>query len=241
MEYIIIFILFIFLIIVILIKPINTIKKFNNKINNLKEINTLNFYNKYMYYHYNPILLYLYENLYESLKKINKYDSKSYIIFNKLNISTNDKLILDWISYTGGVIRMSIDSIIKIIKKNDKLNDEFVNNIAKLKLFYQLFYKNINESVINKNIKKYIHNKKLYNNKVLFNLFYINEILKIQSTNYFNSLDKSDISKNIKNVIKDANQTNNYYLYNSFLNNRIKKIYICDKISEFSNYFNIIK
>jgi len=237
MEYIIILFLLVFLIIIILLKQINHIKKFNKNNNNLKSIFNHNLYDKYIFFQKNPIIFYLYENIYKSLQKINKYDHKSYIIFTKIKTASSDKLSLDWMSYTGGMIKMSIDSIIKIIKKKENINSDFINNIAKLKLYYQLFYKNIDMNTINKNISKYIHNKKIKSNRVIYNLFYINEILDNLSSKYFNSLDNSKLALQIKKIIKKINNDNNFYLYNSFLNNRLDKNYIEEKNSLFSEYF----
>lgn len=240
MEYIIIFFLLIFLLILIFNKQIKHIKKFN-KSNNLKNISNQSIFKKYILYQHNPILLYLYENLYKSLKKINKYDYKSYIIFTNIKTNTNDQLILDWISYTSGLIKMSIDNIIKILKKKEIINDEFINNLAKLKLFYNIFYRNIDENTLHKKTTNIIKNnksinKKIKNNKIIYNLFYINEILNNISLDYFNNLNKLKLSNEIKNIIKN-NKNENYYLLNSILNNRLDKKYLSSKSSLFSEYF----
>ena len=131
---------------------------------------------------------------------------------------------------------MSIDTVVKILKKKQSINQEFINNLAKLKLFYGFYYRNIDTNKINKNINKYIHNKSIQKNRIIFNLFYINEILINIYTKFFNSLDKSKLSQNIKKIIKDEN-INNLYLYNSYLNNRLKKRYLQSNPSSFYEYF----
>jgi hypothetical protein len=241
MEYIIIFFLLIFLLILIFNKQIKYIKKFNES-NNLKNISKQFIFKKYIFYQHNPLLLYLYENLYKSLKKINKYDYKSYIIFTNIKTNTDDQLILDWISYTSGLINISIDNIIKILKKKEKINNEFINNLAKLKLFYKIFYKKIDENTLHKKTISVIKgnktiNKKIKNNKVIYNLFYINEILNNISQDYFNNLNKLKLSNEIKNIIKN-NKNENYYLLNSIFNNRIDNKYLSSKPSIFSEYFH---
>ena len=141
MEYIIIFVLLVFLIIIILKKQIlfiNNIKNTNEK--------TIIKYNNLFLLNKNPILLYLYENLYTSLKKINKYNYKKYIIFNNIKLTNKDKNILDWISYTGGMINMALESSIKHLKQKKSINYELINNLARLKLFYKLFYPLKNEN-----------------------------------------------------------------------------------------------
>jgi hypothetical protein len=235
MEYIIIFLLIIFLIMVILLKQINHIRKLKKNINTFRPIVKLKKYDQIIYPS-NPLLMYLYEKLYKSLKPFNKYDHKSYIIFTKIKTSNNNQIYLDWISYTSGVIKMSIDTVIKMLKKKQSINQDFINNLAKLKLFYRVYYRNIDTNKINKNIIKYVHNKSIQTNRVIFNLFYINEILINIYTNLFNSLDKSKLSHNIKKIIKYEDK-NNLYLYNSYLNNRLNKRYLQNKNSSFYEYF----
>ena len=237
MEYIIILILIIFLIIIILLKQINTIKNFKKCTNKYKSIVVLKKFNKYMLFPYNPIILYLYENLYNTLKPINKYDYKSYIVFTKIKLSTDNQILFDWISYTSGVIRMSIDSVIKLLKKKENLNHEFINNIAKIKLYYTLINIKVNMNKVNKNIIKNVHNKLLQSNKIIFNLFYINEILNNIYITFFENLDKSKLSTHIKKIIKENNNNNNIYLYNSYLNNRLNNKYLQNDIGCFNDYF----
>jgi hypothetical protein len=131
---------------------------------------------------------------------------------------------------------MSIDTVIKMLKKKQNINQDFINNLAKLKLFYRFYYGNIDTNKINKNITKYIHNKSLQKNRVIYNLFYINEILTNIYTKFFNSLDKLKLSQNIKEIIKNEDK-NNLYLYNSYLNNRLNKRYLQNKNSSFYEYF----
>lgn len=236
MEYIIIFLLLLFLIMIILLKQINHIRKFKKDTNTFTSIVKIKQYDHFIFYSSNPILMYLYEKLYKSLKLFNKYDYKSYIIFTKIKISNENQIYLDWISYTSGIIKMSIDTVIKMLKKKQNINQDFINYLAKLKLFYSLNFRNIDINKINKNISKYIHNKSIQTNRVIFNLFYINEILTNVYTRFFNSLDKSKLSQNIKKIIKQEDKYN-FYLYNSYLNNRLNKRYLQNKNSSFYEYF----
>jgi hypothetical protein len=239
MEYMIILVLFIFLIIIILIKQIRTINKFKSKQNNLKSIFQINNYNKYLLFPQNPVILYLYDNILTSLKSINKYDYKAYIIFTKIKTSSEDQLFLDWISYTGGIIRMCIDTCIKMIKKNEEINSSFVNNVAKLKLYYSIIYKNPNLSRLDKNLTKYVPSRKIRTSRLIYNLFFINEILLETSDKFYKSLSsRSSLSNHIKKIIKTIDNKNNYYLYNSVLNNRLDKKYLQTKSTIFAKSFN---
>lgn len=221
---------------IILLKQINHIRKFKKSINTFTPIVKLKKYDHFIFYQTNPVLMYLYENLYKSLKVFNKYDYKSYIIFTKIKTSNENQIYLDWISYTCGTIKMSIDTVIKVLKKKQNINQDFINNLAKLKLFYRINSRNININKINKNIAKYCKNKSIQSNRIIFNLFYINEILTNVYTRFFNSLNKSKISQNIKKIIKEEDK-NNYYLYNSYLNNRLNKRYLQNNLSSFYDYF----
>ncbi len=234
----IILVLFIFLLIIILIKQIRVINKFKSKQNNLKLIVPVDNYYKYLLFPQNPVILYLYDNVLASLKKINKYDYKAYIIFTKIKTSSQDQLFLDWISYSGGVIRMCIDTCIKMIKKNQNIPSDFVNNIARLKLYYYIVYKNPNMSHLNKNLTKYVPSRKIRSSRLLYNLFFINEILLEISDKYFKKLNSSSLSNNIKKILKTVDNKNNYYLCNSILNNRLSSKYLQSKDTLFAENFN---
>ena len=216
MEYIIIIVLVIFLLILIFKKQLQFIKdtslniKIDNKPNIIK-------YNNLFLLNNNPILLYLYENLYTSLKGNNRYNYKKYIVFNNINISEKDKSILDWCSFTGGIINMAYDSSIKNIKQKKIVNDNLINDIAKLKLFYKLLYP-LDENKMDKVIKmkKYNkHNKYIKMNRFIYNLVYINEVL----INIYNNILKTISEDNIKKILNK--NKNNYYLCNIFLNNKL--------------------
>lgn len=228
MEYIIILLLLIFLITILLLRHINSIKKINSNKNKYKPIFKENKKYEYLFFGNNPILFCLYFDIYKSLQKFNKYNYKSYITFTQIKTTNSDQYKLDWISYTYGIIRMSIDNIKKKIKKKENINNEFIRNITKLKLYYKLFYKNIDEN----NIKV---SNRIKNNKILYDLYYINEILINIYRDYFSNLNDTNISKKIKNIIKKLN--NDYYLYNTILNNRLDKKYLTNNISSFNNFF----
>ncbi len=223
---------------VILLKQINHIRKFKKITNTYAPIVKIKKYDQIIYPS-NPLLMYLYEKLYKSLQPFNKYDHKSYIIFTKIKTSNENQIYLDWISYTSGIIKMSIDTVIKMLKKKQNINQDFINNLAKLKLFYRFYYRNIDINKVNKNITKYVHNKSLRTNRIIFNLFYINEILINVYTKFFDSFDKSKLSLNIKKILKKEDK-NNIYLYNSYLNNRLNKRYLQNKLASFNEYFKTL-
>ncbi len=223
---------------VILLKQINHIRKFKKITNTYAPIVKIKKYDQIIYPS-NPLLMYLYEKLYKSLQPFNKYDHKSYIIFTKIKTSNENQIYLDWISYTSGIIKMSIDTVIKMLKKKQNINQDFINNLAKLKLFYRFYYRNIDINKVNKNITKYVHNKSLRTNRIIFNLFYINEILINVYTKFFDSFDKSKLSLNIKKILKKEDK-NNIYLYNSYLNNRLNKRYLQNKLGSFNEYFKTL-
>lgn len=235
MEYIIILVLVIFLLILIFKNQLQYLKDSNlNIVKSCKKQNIIK-YNNIFLLNNNPILLYLYENLYISLKKVNRYNYKKYIIFNNINLSEKDKSIFDWISYTGGIINMAFDSSIKNIKQKKQINEDLINNIAKLKLFYKIFYP-LDENKMDKviKIKKYNKFSKYMKNRFIYNLVYINEVLY----NIYNNIVKTISIYNIKKILNQ--NKNNYYLCNIFLNKKLtnktnnKKIYE----SSFNKYIN---
>lgn len=236
MEYIIILVLLIFLLILIFKNQLqlqlqflkdSLLNKKNKKISNNKS-NVIEY--NILFSNNNTFLLYLYEKLYISLKKCNRYNYKKYIIFNDVNLSEKDKSILDWCSFTGGIINMVFDSSIKNIKQKKTIDENLINNIAKLKLFYKMFYI-LDENKLDKIIKmkKYTkYTKYIKYNRFIYNLVYINEVLII----IYNNIVKTINDYSIKKVLNKNNlnkNINNYYLCNIFLNNKIrnnnKKIY----------------
>ena len=222
MEYIIIIVLLIFLVTVILKKQINFAKDINF-INEKKIIK----YNRYYLLNTNPILIYLYENLYKSLKQFNKYDYNKYIVFNSQNISDSDKSILDWCAFTGGMIRMALDSSVKHLKKKNDINTHFVDDLARLKLFYKIFcydktHKIDNPNKIDKQLKKY--NKSIRNNRVIYNLLCINNILNSIFIEIVDSINNSDNKKTLGLLKKTYNKPlDDYYLFNLILTNKDNK------------------
>ncbi len=168
-------------------------------------------YNSYLMLNTNPVLLYLYEDLYSSLKIFTKYNHKKYMIFNNTKISNNDKCILDWCSFTGGTINMALDSSIKELKRRNTISNDFVNSLARLKLFYKLFHPLKNEKITE--MKKYSkYAKYIKNNRFIYNLIYINEILY----NIYNDITKTVNRGDIKKILND--NKSNYYLCNIYLN-----------------------
>ena len=131
MEIYIIIILIIFIIFLNYIDELKIIYKLehfkHNKINNIK------IFDRYFLLYNNPILLKLYKNIFISLKKINKYDYKSYFTYLQTNkISESDKLFLDWFNITYGIIKLSQDTL----KKINNNTENIYNNIDSLFNFY---------------------------------------------------------------------------------------------------------
>ena len=158
----------------------------------------------------NPILLKLYKNIFISLKKINKYDYKSYFTYLQTNkISESDKLFLDWFNITYGIIKLSQDTL----KKINNNTENIYNNIDSLFNFY-LFIEKINNTIKISENKKYIKNKK--------NIYMI-RLLKIEE--FMQNIFKKYMLNNKlnKNIIEIINKEKNLNMINFKINFKYNK------------------
>jgi hypothetical protein len=233
MEYIIIFILIIIIFILYYLKQINFIKTLinikHNKHNNHNNIFKVSYIYKYKLLYYNPILINLYELILKDIKYYNIYNYKSYIVFSNLKLSSHDIILLDWFGFINGIIKLSIDTITKLLKKNinHQILKSFGDNIKSLKLYYHTMYiKFNNNKYINKQIQKYINthikHKKLKNNIILQDLYYIYYVQKQLFQEIVNfSKKNNDIYLKIVHYLK---KNKDIYLLNSTLNNKLSNI-----------------
>lgn len=260
MEYIIIISLLIFLILLIFIKQIVYAKKIYTLINQKSDIKCY-IEDRYIIFDYNPLNLWLIQNLYKSLKSLKKYDLKSYISFSRLDINPRDKFCLDWYTLISGTINLYYDSLLHISKRYKRKYFSILKSINTIYLF--LFIKNIIyrnninikinkiNSNVNTTIKKNI-NKNISKLKIVYDIVYLKEILNIinkkspfvKLKNYYIT-NKKNKDKIPNKILYDAGKfiinkkSNNY---NSIINNRINVIYTTtDKsiLEEF--YSNLIK
>jgi len=208
MEIYIIIILIIFIIFLNYIDELKIIYKLehfkHNKINNIK------IFDRYFLLYNNPILLKLYKNIFISLKKINKYDYKSYFTYLQTNkISESDKLFLDWFNITYGIIKLSQDTL----KKINNNTENIYNNIDSLFNFY-LFIEKINNTIKISENKKYIKNKK--------NIYMI-RLLKIEE--FMQNIFKKYMLNNKlnKNIIEIINKEKNLNMINFKINFKYNK------------------
>ena len=248
MEYIIIFILIIIIFILYYLKQINFIKKLINikKNNNYNHNNIfkVSYIYKYQLLYYNPILINLYELILKNNIYYNIYDYKSYIVFSNLKLSTSDVILLDWFGFINGIIKLSIDTITKLLKKNNnqQILNSFGDNIKSLKLYYHTMYIKFNNKnkYINKQIQKYIHKyikyKKLKNNILLQDLYYIYYVQKLLFQNIIKiSKKNNDIYLKIVHYLK---KNKDIYLLNSTLNNKLSNITTNNNMHHFEYFFN---
>jgi hypothetical protein len=241
MEIYIIIILICFIIILYFVDEIKLIYKINkiNKINSVDKIQCAKT-DEILLLYYNPILIKLYKNILDLLKKINKYDYKSYFceLSNNINIdlSIKDRLYLNWFNTTYGIIKLSQDTLLKI--KNHIYLENLLNQINLVYNYYLLLEKSFKNIIISKNKKlinkkKYVKNEKI-NDKII-KLYKVEEVLR----NLFNKNIKKSLlnsNKNIMNILKKEKYIN---LINFKLNTKLKlkkDIQICKKDILF-NYF----
>ena len=237
MEYTIIFLLLIIIIILYFIRELNFINKLiNNKLTNLSNIFNYEIIpvKKICLLYFNPFLIKSYNNIFNEIKKYNKYDPKTYITFIELSLSDSDTNFLDWFGFVNGVIKYSIDTILKLIKKKEVISSKITQNLVYLNKYYELIY---DKNKIN-NYKKYMNNglnKKLESNLILQNLYKLYcynkcifiDIIKNKNSklnnNLNNNLDKNQkrILQDIKKyVIDDKNEyKTNLHLLNIHINN----------------------
>jgi len=203
MELYIIISLICFIIILYFVDEIKLIFKLHTKlntksINNNKNSKNISLCNKILFMYYNPILLKIYKELLIELKKIKKYDYKSYYTHLNINLLHNELLFFDWFIIISGIIKFGQDTIIKLIKSKQSIPKNIINKINRLYNYYYFIKKSF------KNIKN-IKNKK-YKNDTLMKLYKIEELnykLFIQYYKFIN-IDKKFI-KIIEQSIKDKN------------------------------------
>jgi hypothetical protein len=239
MEIYIIIILIIFIIFLNYIdelKLIYKLKYFGNTCNTINydnKICNINLYDNIILLYNNPILLQLYKNIFISLRKINKYDYKSYFTLLKtdiqIKISANDRLFLNWYNITYGIIKFAQDTLKKINNNYENIYNNIYNNINSLYNFYSFIEKINNNIKISQN-KKYIKKKK---NMYLIKLFKVEEMLQ--------NLFKIYISNNKlnKNIIEIINKEKHINLINFKLNTKInfKKYLSKDNSNILYDYF----
>ena len=223
MEYLIIFFLIIMIFIIYYIKQINFIRQISNKSNKIK-INLFNIssIDKYKLLYYNPLLIHIYQSLLITIKSYNKYDYKSYIIFSKLKLSHPDLLFLDWFGFINGIIKYSIDTVKKLIRKKENISTTYIINIKLLNFYYKVFYTNYDKKYLSKLISKEINSKKLESNIILQNLYQLYYIQKEIFLHFFKTHNTNYIYKNMR---KYVNKNIDIYLVNSILNNKLIKYY----------------
>jgi len=263
----IIFLLLIIIIILYFIKEINFINKLsnnklsnnklsNNKLSNNKLSNnklSIDIFNyeifpvkKISLLYLNPFLLKSYNDIFNEIKTYNKYDPNTYITFTELPLSNSDTNLLDWFGFTNGIIKYSIDTILKLIKKKQVISSKITQNLVYLNKYYEIVYgkKQINI------YKKYINNdlnKKLESNIILQNLYKLYcynkyillDIIKLNNNsnnsnnNNSNNNNSNNLDKNQKKILQDikkyvTDNKNQYkinlHLLNLHINNLHKKI-----------------
>ena len=177
----------------------------------------------------NPVLLKLYKDIFISLRKINKYDYKSYFTLLdtgiQIKISIYDRLFLNWYSITYGIIKFAQDTL----KKINNNNENIYNNINSLYNFY-LFIEKTNDKIKLSPNKKYIKKKK---NIYLIKLFKIEEMLQNLFKIYLSN------NKLNKNIIEIINKEKHINLINFKLNTKInlKKYLSKDNSNILYDYF----
>lgn len=177
---------------------------------------------KVLLMYYSPILIKLYKQILVELKKINKYDYKSYYTDLNIKLSIDGLLFFDWFIITYGIIKLAQDTIIKLIKLKQTIPKTLINKINRLFNYYlylEKSLKNINFTNLNK-----FKNKK-YKHDMLIKLYKIEELIYNLFIQKYKTLDiNSKYNKIIDNSIKDKNiNTINSKLNIKF--NKINKMY----------------
>lgn len=219
-----IYIIIILIIFIIFLNYLDELKIISNiKSYKHDKINNISIFDNIFILYTNPVLLKLYKNIFLSVKKINKYDYKSYFTYIENNkISMSDRLILDWFNINYGIIKFAQDTLKKINNNAENL----YSNIDSLYNYY-LFIEKINNNIKISENKKFIKNKK---NLYLIKLLKIEELLQKLFKKYLlnNKLNKNiteiiNKEKNINlinfkiNVKHNKSNRNNNILYNYFV------------------------
>jgi len=132
-----IYIIIILIIFIIFLNYIDELKIISNiKSYKHDKINNITIFDNIFILYTNPVLLKLYKNIFLSLKKINKYDYKSYFTYLENNkISMSDKLLLDWFNINYGIIKFAQDTL-KKINNNINNSENLYSNIDSLYNYY---------------------------------------------------------------------------------------------------------
>ena len=231
---------------------------------NIESINMLNNSSRIegvMVISFNPILLYIYKNLYSSLKNVLIKPLKQYITFTRLKISNMDRLNCDWCSLANGLIKLLNDSVkYHLENKNyDKL--EFDMTYLKLCCTY-LEYAIYSRSkfISNEEIDRFIFDKfKSCPEKYFIKIKYIAKITLIldeielrwcpfkSMQDYFRNNDKRFVPINKYTYYEAGRLLNKFNSIecincNGILNNDMDIKYINTNIDEspINDYFNFV-
>jgi hypothetical protein len=237
MELYIIVVLLCFIILLYFVDELKLIYVLNVDIlNNSKIINkSLSFFDKSLLLYNNPYLIKLYKKILNNLKKINKYDIKSYYSKLDINLPYDALIFMDWFSITYGIIKLSQDTIIKLIKLKENISTDLIYNINKLYNYYlyiEKIFKNINISQLNK------YKNKKYKNDSLIKLIKIEELLKNLFIKYHKILNIK-YKSSTKSLFKSIIQNREINLINLKLNLKLNKNSANNSnISKLINFFN---
>lgn len=222
-----IYIIIILIIFIIFLNYLDELKIISNiKSYKHDKINNISIFDNIFILYTNPVLLKLYKNIFLSVKKINKYDYKSYFTYLENNkISMSDKLLLDWFNINYGIIKFAQDTLKKINNNAENL----YSNIDSLYNYY-LFIEKINNNIKISENKKFIKNKK---NLYLIKLLKIEELLQKLFKKY---LLNNKLNKNITEII---NKEKNINLINFKINVKYNKLNKLNKLNNniLYNYF----
>lgn len=222
-----IYIIIILIIFIIFLNYLDELKIISNiKSYKHDKINNISIFDNIFILYTNPVLLKLYKNIFLSVKKINKYDYKSYFTYLENNkISMSDRLILDWFNINYGIIKFAQDTLKKINNNAENL----YSNIDSLYNYY-LFIEKINNNIKISENKKFIKNKK---NIYLIKLLKIEELLQKLFKKY---LLNNKLNKNITEII---NKEKNINLINFKINVKHNKLNKLNKLNNniLYNYF----
>ena len=214
MELYVIVILICFIIILYFVDEIKLIYNLV-KYNKTNLGNSIKIFDKIVLMYYNPLLIKYYKHILIELKKINKYDNKSYYTDLNIKMSSDNLLFFDWFIITYGIIKLAQDTIIKLIKVKQNIPTNLINLINRLYKYY-IF---IEKSVKNINITKF-KNKK-YKHAILIKSYKIEELISDLFIQKYKTLNlKSKYNKIIETSIKDKNINT----INSKLNIKLNKI-----------------
>ncbi len=237
MELYIIIILICFIIILYFVDEIKLIYKIINSLidNNVTKNNNSFNLNNILFMYYNPILLKYYKEMLIELKKINKYDYKSYYTYLNINVSNTNLLFFDWFTIINGITKFGEDTITKLIKLKQNIPGNLIKIINRI-YFYYLFIEKSLKNINISNLNKFINKK--YKNDTLVKLYKIEELNYRLFIKHYKDLylDKK-FNKIIETTIKDKNINT----INSKLNIKFNKKNMLYSKLILINFFNDVK